>query len=130
MDDVLLPVAKKYGIGLINASPLHMGILTARGAPEWHPAPAVIRQAGKMLAEVCRARGVDVSELALRFCLDHPYVSTTLVGMSDQQHVEANLRPLQAVTNPELVKEVRAFLSPVLNYIWPSGRPENHDGTH
>jgi hypothetical protein len=34
------------------------------------------------------------------------------------------------MTDPELLKEVRAFLSPVLNYVWPSGRPENHDVAH
>ena len=28
------------GLGLINASPLHMGILTEAGPPAWHPAPA------------------------------------------------------------------------------------------
>lgn len=38
MDSVLLPVAKGRGIGIINASPLHMGMLTEQGGPDWHPA--------------------------------------------------------------------------------------------
>ena len=39
MDSMLTPFARAQGIGLINASPLHMGILTTNGAPAWHPAP-------------------------------------------------------------------------------------------
>jgi L-galactose dehydrogenase len=34
---VLGPVACQKNMGLINASPLHMGLLTDRGAPDWHP---------------------------------------------------------------------------------------------
>ena len=39
LDDILTPVTKARGIGLINASPLHMRVLTDKGAPAWHPAP-------------------------------------------------------------------------------------------
>ena len=34
LDTVLTPFAERLGIGLINAAPLHMGMLTERGAPE------------------------------------------------------------------------------------------------
>jgi L-galactose dehydrogenase len=130
MDEILVPVVEKQRIGLINASPLHMGVLTEQGAPEWHPAPAEIREAGKKVAKLCRDRGSSVPELALRFCLDHPQVSATLVGMATRHHVEANLRLLQAITDPELLNEVRILLSPVINRTWPSERPENQDGIH
>src|SRR5687768_7579055 len=39
LDDVLAPLARERGTGLINASPLHMGVLTGRPPPAWHPAP-------------------------------------------------------------------------------------------
>jgi L-galactose dehydrogenase len=130
MDDVLLPVAKRLGIGLINASPLHMGVLTKHGPPEWHPAPPEVREAGKRVGELCQARGVDISALALRFCLDHPYVSTTLVGMATRQQVEANLRLLDIATDRKLVAEVRSLLGPSFNRIWSSGLPRNGDGAH
>jgi L-galactose dehydrogenase len=130
MDDVLLPVAKRLGIGLINASPLHMGVLTKHGPPEWHPAPPEVREAGKKVGELCRARGVDVSALALRFCLDHTYVSTTLVGMATRQQVEANLKLLDITTDRKLVAEVRSLLGLSFNRIWPSGLPRNGDGAH
>ncbi len=127
MDDHLTPVCKELGIGLINASPLHMRILTEKGAPDWHPAPQAVKDAGRRVAELCRAGGADVSAVALRFCLDHPYVATTLVGMSKQPHVETNVRVLQAKVDPALMRQIRQAVAPVFNAVWPSGRPENND---
>jgi hypothetical protein len=44
-------MVEKHKIGLVNAFPLHMRILTEQGAPEWHPAPAEIREAGGKVAK-------------------------------------------------------------------------------
>jgi L-galactose dehydrogenase len=127
MDSVLLPFAERHGIGVINASGLHMGILTERGAPEWHPAPRKLIEAASRAADFCRGRGVDLSQLALRFCFDYPRVASTLVGMSSAKHVDSNLRAFEAPADPQMVRQVKAILAPVSNYVWPSGRPENHD---
>ena len=126
MDDVLTPFAKKHGIGLINAAGLHMGILTQEGAPAWHPAPPAVHQAARKAADLCRERGVDIAEVAIRFCLEHPYVSSTLVGMGSEAQVRTNLKLLGVKTDPVLVDEIRSVVAPVLNHVWPSGRPENH----
>jgi L-galactose dehydrogenase len=126
MDSTLIPFAKQNGIGIINASPLHMGIITERGAPDWHPAPQPVRDAGKRIVALCRAHGVDASELALRFCLDHPGVASTLVGMSSRKHVEGNLKCLDLRNDPALHEEIRATVAPVANLTWPSGLPENY----
>jgi len=127
MDDLLTPVAKRHGIGLINASGLHMGALTEHGAPDWHPAPREVKEAARKAVDFCKERGADVSALSLRFCLDHPYVSSTLVGMSTRRHVEHNLDLLEMTTDEELREQVRQILAPVFNRVWPSGRPENSD---
>ena len=125
MDEVLTAFARERGIGLINASGLHMGILTEQGPPDWHPAPQAVRDAGRKAVEFCRSHGADITEVALRFCLDHPYVSSTLVGMANTRQVEASLKLLRTSTDPELLGQVEAILAPVFNYVWPSGRPEN-----
>jgi L-galactose dehydrogenase len=127
MDEVLTAFARERGIGLINAAALHMGILTQHGPQEWHPAPQAVREAGRKAAEFCRSHGVDISEVALRFSLDHPYVSSTLVGMANTRQVEASLKLLHTSTDPELLRQVEAILAPVFNYAWPSGRTENQD---
>jgi L-galactose dehydrogenase len=125
MDGVLTAFAQERGIGLINASGLCMGILTEHGPPDWHPAPQQVRDAGKKAAEFCRSHGADLPELALRFCLDHPYVSSTLIGMATVSQVETGLKLLQSSTDKAFLAQVNAILAPVFNYVWPSGRPEN-----
>lgn len=129
MDTILMPVAKKRGIGVINASGLHMGILTVQGAPNWHPAPQEVHDAGRQAGAFCRQQGIDLSQIALRYCFDHPGVASTLVGMSTRSHVNENLEAFRSRVSPELVKQVRAILAPVFNYVWASGRPENHDSS-
>jgi L-galactose dehydrogenase len=125
MDGVLTNFAREHGIGLINASGLCMGLLTEHGPPDWHPAPQEVRDAGKKAAEFCRAHGADISKLALRFCLDHPFVSSTLIGMSSTREVETSLELLETSTDKGLLAQVEAILAPVFDYVWPSGRPEN-----
>jgi L-galactose dehydrogenase len=125
MDEVLTAFARERGIGLINAAGLAMGILTEQGPAPWHPAPQQVRDAGIQAAEYCRRHGENISEVALRFCLAHPFVSSTLVGMADTRQVEAGLKLLRTSTDKELLRQVEAILAPVFNYVWPSGRAEN-----
>jgi L-galactose dehydrogenase len=127
MDQRLTPFARDNCIGLINASGLQMGLLTERGAPDWHPAPAEIRNAAKRIVQICKRHGANVSEVALRFCFDHPYVSTTLVGMSSQTEVRTNLNLLRIRTDEELVGEIREAVGPSLDCVWPSGTAENRE---
>ena len=57
-DDLLLPTVRELGIGVINASVTHMGVLTGRGAPDWHPAPLEIHEVGRQVCELVAARGL------------------------------------------------------------------------
>jgi len=126
MDEALVPFARQHEIGLINASPLHMGMLTENGAPEWHPAEPAVHAASRRAEAVCRAHGVSLPEVALRFCLAHPYVSSTLVGMATRQQVDENLRALNAVDDEELIAEIQAVIVRDQNVVWTSGREENY----
>ena len=126
MDDVLTPFAQQNGIGLINASSLHMGLLTENGPPDWHPAPSEVREAGRKAVELCRSRGVDLTTVAVRYCLDHPVVASTLLGMCTAEQVQTNLRILSAVTDPTFIHELRSVMASGMNRVWPSGRLENH----
>ncbi|NQU75246.1 MAG: aldo/keto reductase [Planctomycetes bacterium] len=127
LDDVLTPLCREKNIGLINGSPLHMRILTEKGPPPWHPAGQNILEAAREVVAACKQAGADVADVALRFCLDHPFVSTTLVGMSKLRHVQANLKVLEMENNPELLRQIEAIIKPVKNLMWMQGRPENND---
>ncbi len=126
MNDELVPFAESRGIGLINASPLHMGMLTEQGAPAWHPAPPGVNRAVRQAVEFCHTRGVDLSEVALRFCVDNPRAATTLIGMSTALEVERNLSALEKGVELDVLQRLEEILAPVQNTIWPSGRPENN----
>jgi L-galactose dehydrogenase len=124
MDTTLVPFAREHSIGLINASALHMGILTEQGPPPWHPAPEAVREAGRLVVRICRQHGVNAPEVALRYCLDHPFVTSTLVGVSTVREVEAMLSSLHATSDPSLLQQISEAVAPVFNYVWPSGRED------
>lgn len=127
LDTELRPFCEDNGIGLINASPLHLRILTERGAPSWHLASEDVKRAGAQIALLCRARGVAVSDVALKFCYDYPHTASVLVGMSKSRHVESNLLALDFEQPKGLLDEVREVVAPVRNHVWPTGLPENQD---
>jgi L-galactose dehydrogenase len=127
MDEFLVPFCREKNIGLINAAPLHMRLLAAAGPPEWHPASQELRAAARHVVGLCRRAGVDIADVALRFCLDHPYVATTVIGMARQSEVEQNLRTLEMKNDPELLRQIEQIVAPVKNRIWTQGRMENND---
>ena len=121
MDRELTPFCKARGLGLINASPLHMALLTEHDLPAWHPAPPEVREAGRQVVAVCKEAGVNSAVAALRFCLDHPYASTTLVGMATEQEVEENVKALKFRPDPALMKRIEEIVQPVKDTVWPEG---------
>ena len=126
MDEELTPLCRERGIGLINASPLHQRLLTEKGAPEWHRSPKPVMEAAGKLAALCRSHGVDLADVAMKVCLDHPHVATTIVGMSKVRHVESNLKALDLVISNGLMPAIEAIVAPVKNMMWFEGRPENN----
>jgi L-galactose dehydrogenase len=125
MDAVLTPLAKEKGIGLINASPLYMRVLSEKGAPDWHPAPKRVLEAARQAIQHCRSKGANISELAMQFALAYEYVSTTLVGMSKVSHVARNIEMLNASFDRELLEAVLNIIKPVANICWEEGIPVN-----
>lgn len=113
LDRDLTPVLQARGMGLINASPLHMRVLTKAGPPDWHPASAAVKQTGAKIVALCDRNGIDPAILALRFCLDHPYVSSTLVGMSTPAEVNTNLKALEFKADPALLEQIEQIAAPL-----------------
>jgi L-galactose dehydrogenase len=126
LNDLLMPDLKANQIGLINGSPLHMGILTPAGPPPWHPAPQEVKDAGRKVVALCEQRGVDPAVVALNFAIQHPYISSTLVGISNPEQVDQNLRAFDFKTDHDLLRAVQQIVEPVKGISWPSGRPENN----
>jgi len=116
----LAPVLEEAGCGLINASPLAMGLLSGSPAPPWHPAPEALRRACAELGDWCADRGEELAALALGFALEEAAPASTLVGMGSREELAGNLAVLASPPAPERVAEARERLRGVWGMGWPS----------
>ncbi len=73
---------------MINASPLHMGLLSGGPIADCHPAPRAVKGTAARMADLCRERQVEPAVVALNHCLAHPFVATTLVGFRSVEEVD------------------------------------------
>ena len=122
----LVPYLKGKGVGVISASPLGMGLLSTRGTPDWHPAPALVKETCAKAAAHCRARGASIEKLAVQFAVAQPEIATTLVGSASPDNMRRNVQWIGEPIDPQLLGDVLAILKPIHNLTWPSGRPENN----
>jgi aryl-alcohol dehydrogenase-like predicted oxidoreductase len=101
----VLPEAKKQGMGIIAGSPLQQGALArcyveevARGA-RWLSPPR--REQFERLYALVRELDTSLPELALRFVISNPDVSTVLMGARSVVEVEQNVRSVEAGPLPQ-----------------------------
>jgi L-galactose dehydrogenase len=117
MDAELVPTTEEMNLGLLNASPLHMGLLATKPIPDWHPAPSPVRKAALQIHALCESYGIDPAMLGLRKCLDHPKVASTFIVISSETEVIAACNALDWIPPPELLREVQKVLVPVHNLV-------------
>lgn len=106
------------GIGVINASPLSMGLLSQRGAPAWHPAPAPLQEACRRAAVHCTAAGYPIERLAVEFSVQEPRIASTLFSTTRAENVRANLAWAAGAPDPELLRQVREILGEAFRLSW------------
>lgn len=125
--DTLVPYFKTAGIGIINASPTGMGLLTERGVPSWHPAPPAMVAGARRAVDYCKSVGADIVKLAVQFCVAHPGIATTLVGSANPDNIRKNVAYIEEPLDFELMAKVLELLQPIHNHNFTRGRPENRD---
>ncbi|MDB6092465.1 MAG: hypothetical protein JWM32_27 [Verrucomicrobia bacterium] len=128
-DSSFLPEALKLrreGVGVVNAAPLAMGLLTSAGPPAWHPAPASVRAACAAAAEFCAQRDADLADLALGFSFSRPEFDCTIVGLASADEVRRSVACASRAPDPVLLAGVQSLLAPVQGVTWISGRAENN----
>jgi aryl-alcohol dehydrogenase-like predicted oxidoreductase len=122
-EDELLPRAQQDGIGIIARVPFDEGTLTgtltmdsAWPEGDWRNTyfgpenlePSVQRLQRLVAGAGPLLDGMSLPEVALRFILDHPAVSTVIPGMRTQAHVAANLGVSDGQSlDPALLAELR-----------------------
>lgn len=123
----LLPYFSAKGIGVINASPTGMGLLTPRGVPAWHPAPPALVEGARRAIDYCESVGADIVKLAIQFAVAHPQIATTLVSSANPENIRRNVNHATEPLDQELLARVVEILRPIHNHNFTRGRPENQD---
>lgn len=121
--ETIFPIIEEKRIGLVNASPLSMGLLGTRGTPEWHPASRKVKEICKRAAEHCAAQGEDIAKLAVQFSTMNERIPTTLVSTANPSNIVKNAMWVDEPINLGLLEEVREILAPIMNETWASGIP-------
>lgn len=109
---------EKNEIGVINASPLSMGLLSQRGAPAWHPAPEALKQRCAEAAKLCAERGVEIEKLAMQYSVSNPRIATTLFSSANPKNVLKNIDFVNSDYDEALAKEVQAFIGDQMRVRW------------
>ena len=109
---------EQRGIGIINASPLSMGLLSERGVPSWHPAPQSLVEACSRAAQHCKAKGYPIEKLAIQYALTNERIATTLFSSANPDNVIRNLRWAEESIDWQLVQEVRDIIGDQQRVSW------------
>lgn len=106
-------------VGVINASPLSMGLLSSRGAPEWHPAVWKLRDACARAAEYCQQQGYPIEKLAIQFSTSlNPRIATTLFSSANPDNVLKNIGFVNDPIDEELVQKVQEIIGDQMFVRW------------
>ncbi|MBE1491813.1 aldo/keto reductase [Plantactinospora soyae] len=159
----VLPVAQRYGLAVIPWSPLAGGWLAGRYRPgltepisrraERFPArfdprlPENVRKldAVQQLAALAEEAGLSLIHLAIAFVLEHPAVSSAIIGPRTLEHLESQLDAAKVTLSRDVLDRIDEIVPPgtTLNpadagYLPPSladpalrrrsGRPGDIDG--
>jgi aryl-alcohol dehydrogenase-like predicted oxidoreductase len=105
-------------IGVINASPYSMGLLTQRGAPPWHPAPEALKRLAAKAVEHCRAKGASIEALAMAFSAGNRRIATTLFSTTNPDNVRNTVRYASTPPDEDLLREVLHIFEPARRDTW------------
>ncbi len=121
-----MPLSQEIGFGLMNAAPLMQRILSDSTLPPWHRSPDEVKALQPVLLELCKAYGVRLSDVALRYALDHELIATTIVGMCELHVVKQNVAAVDFEIPSELLTKIESLTAPVMNRMWFEGKAENN----
>jgi aryl-alcohol dehydrogenase-like predicted oxidoreductase len=150
IENEILPVAQRYGMGVIPYSPLAGGWLSGRYRKDADPAgPAsVARQrladrfdltlpenqrkldAADALGKLADEAGISLVEMAIAFVLRHPAITAPIIGPRTMDHLESQLAAADIVLTGDVLDRIDEIVPPgvTLNpadngWVSPSLRP-------
>jgi aryl-alcohol dehydrogenase-like predicted oxidoreductase len=129
----VLPVAGRYGMGVIPWSPLAGGWLSGRWR-KGQDAPTSSRQqrlphrfdlsipgnqrkldAAEALAQLAEQAGMTLIEMALAFVINHPNVTAAIIGPRTMEQLESQLTAVDVTLGHELLDKIDEIVPPGTN---------------
>lgn len=128
IEESVLPLSEREGIGQVVFSPLAQGLLTGKYKPG-QPIPEGSRAANPQqgqfvqryltednlnkvvqLEKIAKEAGTVLSNLALAWILRQPGVSSTIIGASRPEQVVENVKASEVTITPDLVQAIEEVL--------------------
>ena len=129
----VLPVAQKYGMGVLPWSPLAGGFLSGRYRRDGEP-PASSRAArlphrydlsipenrrkaevAIQLGDLAAEAGMSLIHMALAFVLQHPAVTSAIIGPRTMEHLESQLGATEVKLDADLLDRIDKIVPPGTN---------------
>ncbi len=126
----VLPVAERYGLGVLPWSPLAGGWLSGRwrtgqDAPDSTRAARIPRrfdltlpenqrklEAADALAELAEEAGLSLIHLAIAFVLRHPAVTSAIIGPRTMEQLESQLGAADVVLSADVLDRIDEIVPP------------------
>jgi aryl-alcohol dehydrogenase-like predicted oxidoreductase len=128
----VLPTAQRHGMGILTYSPLAGGWLSGSWTADSSPtSPARQRlaarydmslpdnqrklQATEQLATVAEDAGLSPIELAIAFVVNHPAVTSAIIGPRTMDQLESQVPAADAVLDPKTLDRIDEIVRPGVN---------------
>jgi aryl-alcohol dehydrogenase-like predicted oxidoreductase len=123
----LMPFCAENGVGITIWSPLHGGILSGkyRNMDKWpegtrlkapgHHLPYNTKKGEKILdtlAEIAISKNITMSQLALKYLLYKPAVSSVVIGARDEGQLKENIKASEVTITPDEMQLLDEVSSP------------------
>jgi aryl-alcohol dehydrogenase-like predicted oxidoreductase len=128
----VLPTARRHGMGILTYSPLAGGWLSGSWTAESSPtSPARQRLAARFdmslpenqrklevveqLAKVADEAGVPLIELAIAFVVNHPAVTSAIIGPRTMEQLDSQLPAAEVALDPAILDRIDEIVQPGVN---------------
>jgi aryl-alcohol dehydrogenase-like predicted oxidoreductase len=131
----VFPVVQKYGVGVISFGPLAAGWLSGKyrvGAEQPESARADLipgrfdvgldrnqrkLAAADALAQLAEANGLTLIELSVAFALNHPAISSVIIGPRTIEHLEAYLKAATVELSTDVLNRIDEIVDPGTHFL-------------
>jgi aryl-alcohol dehydrogenase-like predicted oxidoreductase len=128
----VLPTARRHGMGILTYSPLAGGWLSGSWSADSSPtSPARQRLAARFdmslaenqrklaavgqLAKVAEEAGASLIELAIAFVVNHPAVTSAIIGPRTMEQLDSQLPAADVALDPVILDRIDEIVAPGVN---------------